>query len=368
MAQHVKQPCIVLTGMHRSGTSLAASLLRKAGLNMGTELLEADHGNKEGYFEDAGFVRFHEEVLSSAGFSREGWGKQISVEVPDTLKSRARELIEARRNQAETWGWKDPRTVLFLDFWRQLLPEARFVFICRPPWEVLDSLYRRRNAGDEVFENEPNLAVETYTAYGKAILKFIKQHPDISLVLEAKRLIDDPAFLSRSITRQFAISVRTPDSECVNKAAFHEEKESYRPALIMRFFPEAVEIYRELTTAAGEPWAFGKEPIRVENSEKWILQDWAKSRRAEKLSKALEYEKRLLHQVDDERQKLFGEVEKKTRALREAHIALHDSDVKLYKAARKLQVVEDSVFWKTRSIIIKVLSALKLYRPPADSE
>jgi len=88
----------------------------------------------------------------------------------------------------------------------------------------------------------------------------------------------------------------------------------------------------------------------------------------EKLSEALAYEKNLLRQVDEERQKLFREVEKKYRELDEAHIAIHECDVKLYKAMRKLQIVEDSVFWKARSVIIKILTTLKLYRPPADSE
>jgi len=273
--------------MHRSGTSLAASLLRDAGLNMGADLLEADEGNREGYFEDTGFVQFHEAVLSAVGISREGWGEYLSVTVPDELKSRARELVDERRKQNGTWGWKDPRTVLFLEFWRQLLPEAYFIFICRPPWEVLDSLYRRRNAGDEVFESDPELAIETYMAYGKAVLKFIKQHADRCLVFEAKTLIADPSVLSHTIEKRFAIPLRVPNAECVKKSAFHEEKDPCRAALIMHFFPEAMKIYQDLTVAAGTEQKTGEVPIRLEACGKGILRDWAKSRRLEKLSEAL---------------------------------------------------------------------------------
>ena len=55
------QCTIVITGMHRSGTSLTASLLQSAGLNLGDRLMEATAtGNPlKGYFEDLDFVEFH---------------------------------------------------------------------------------------------------------------------------------------------------------------------------------------------------------------------------------------------------------------------------------------------------------------------
>ncbi|MEL7418373.1 MAG: hypothetical protein AAGK10_07335 [Cyanobacteria bacterium J06555_3] len=43
---------IIITGMHRSGTSLTASLLQSAGVYLGDRLMSADSGNAKGYFED----------------------------------------------------------------------------------------------------------------------------------------------------------------------------------------------------------------------------------------------------------------------------------------------------------------------------
>jgi hypothetical protein len=45
-------PPIVVTGMHRSGTSLSASILAALGVAMGEQLLPADAANPRGYFED----------------------------------------------------------------------------------------------------------------------------------------------------------------------------------------------------------------------------------------------------------------------------------------------------------------------------
>ncbi|MEY2858272.1 MAG: hypothetical protein RLZZ74_2584, partial [Cyanobacteriota bacterium] len=43
---------MIITGMHRSGTSLTASLLQSAGVNLGDRLMSEDRGNSKGHFED----------------------------------------------------------------------------------------------------------------------------------------------------------------------------------------------------------------------------------------------------------------------------------------------------------------------------
>ena len=44
-------------------------------------------------------------------------------EVVPVFEERARTLVSARASRP-FWGWKDPRTCLFLEFWDRLLPQA----------------------------------------------------------------------------------------------------------------------------------------------------------------------------------------------------------------------------------------------------
>src|SRR5215211_7389105 len=100
--------------MGRSGTSLIASIIQKIGVNIGERLVAPGKANPRGFFEDEDFYKFHEGLLLERGHS-------ILVPPDFVFEPTAREiekaqhLIELRREKA-MWGWKDPRTSLFLDF------------------------------------------------------------------------------------------------------------------------------------------------------------------------------------------------------------------------------------------------------------
>src|SRR5215211_2960053 len=58
---------VLLLGMHRSGTSLGAQALARAGLPMGPALMTAPSpDNLDGYWEDADIVRVQDELLTAA--------------------------------------------------------------------------------------------------------------------------------------------------------------------------------------------------------------------------------------------------------------------------------------------------------------
>ena len=73
---------IIITGMHRSGTSLTASLLQSAGVKIGDRLMGKGTGNSQGHFEDLDFVEFHQQVLESQGLNIAGWTEDNCILVP----------------------------------------------------------------------------------------------------------------------------------------------------------------------------------------------------------------------------------------------------------------------------------------------
>ena len=136
---------ICITGMHRSGTSLTTSWLQACGLTVDNgHLIGVAAGNLKGHFEDKEFVDLHTKIILKENLSSRGWiesSKSYSFQASD--KEGIKMLIKERQKFAQ-WGWKDPRTVLFLEEWVSLIPHIKFIFLWRPAYQVVNSLIERR--------------------------------------------------------------------------------------------------------------------------------------------------------------------------------------------------------------------------------
>ncbi|HEX6861782.1 MAG TPA: sulfotransferase, partial [Thermoanaerobaculia bacterium] len=187
---------LIIAGMHRSGTSLAASLAAAAGVGVGERLLAADHANPRGYFEDAGFLSLQQRMLTESTPPDDGghrdWGWTESERLDRTrfplYREEALALIEAQRRPGR-WGWKDPRTTLALDFWDGLAADARYLFVYRYPWDVADSMQR---LGAEVFLRHPEYAHRIWAFYNRQLLDFCRRHRERSLLVSVNALMRDP--------------------------------------------------------------------------------------------------------------------------------------------------------------------------------
>jgi len=144
---------IVVLGMHRSGTSLLSSILRRMGVNMGTNFLNEDYWNPYGYWEDKDFLWINKGILENAGGSWRnppsrdhitGGAKKFSKAIRETLDRKMRET------NALNWGWKDPRTCLTIWEYHERLPDPKYIYIRRSPFNIYASLIKLHggNHGD----------------------------------------------------------------------------------------------------------------------------------------------------------------------------------------------------------------------------
>jgi hypothetical protein len=194
------QRILAITGMHRSGTSLAASWLERCGMDLGDEYFEATYGNPRGHFEDLVFVGFHKQVLGRQGIN-------FVIEPERELNVSAQETREAysllrERGGRPQWGWKDPRTSLFLDFWRARLLQLRVLGLYRPYNAVVHSLMRRDLRQPAVglkkallpYWHHPanrllaNRYLGTWIRHNQALLRHAEQYPDEIVLLRAEDL------------------------------------------------------------------------------------------------------------------------------------------------------------------------------------
>ncbi|WNN91025.1 sulfotransferase family protein [Gloeocapsopsis dulcis] len=282
---------LIITGMHRSGTSFTTSLLQNAGLDIGKRLLKPGHGNIKGFFENVDFVKFHEEVLRSQGLNEIGWTLEDKVPVQEPYRQQAKEII-SKNSQVNIWGWKDPRTTLFLDFWTELLPDAKFIFIYRSPWEVVDSLYRR---GDEIFMKYPELAVKLWIHYNQKILNFLDSFPDQCLLTSVYSIVSHTEEFIYKINNKFDLNLVKPAAEIYDRSLLYTQTaDIHRPTLIAYYFPEAINVYAELNKreilGGSSPDEALLEQIKAIPEQTWAFQDWINIRHLEKKVKSLRFE------------------------------------------------------------------------------
>jgi len=145
---------IIIIGMHRSGTTMLAQMLRKCGLFIGADL----ESNQESKF----FININEWILNHAGGS---WlnpqpienmlkcdpvKKYVSGYVGNKLASLAscrywgRPRLKAEFSSSQQkWGWKDPRNTFTACYWANQFPGAKIIHIYRNGIDAADSLRRR---------------------------------------------------------------------------------------------------------------------------------------------------------------------------------------------------------------------------------
>jgi len=238
---------LIICGMHRSGTSFVASLVAGAGVHLGDELLEASPGNPRGHFEDVGILDFHRQALVANGIVSEGYTTQPTVELTPSLRRLAAALLAARSGHGRTWGWKEPRTTLFLDAWRALVPDARFLLVFRKPWEVVDSLYRR---GETTFRLNPPFALDVWLHYNRLLLAFAARHPEATLICEAATAAAEPHRLCDAVRERLEVPLGEPP-DCYDASLLRQDDDVGRPALLAATCPESIAVYRRLREVAG---------------------------------------------------------------------------------------------------------------------
>lgn len=158
------QPPLCIVGMHRSGTSMVARLVRDAGLDLGPEedLSPAKPENPDGFWENMRFVEINEHILAAGGGA---WDMPVEIRAASAYpaaRTKA-EFAALRFRHGRPWGWKDPRNSVTLPFWRTIFPEMKILVCVRNPLEVALSLGKRNQIS-------PEASLKLWLTYNERIL------------------------------------------------------------------------------------------------------------------------------------------------------------------------------------------------------
>lgn len=159
-------PPIMVVGMHRSGTSFLTGSLQQAGLELGKHSAWNPH-NLKGNRENLDIVAFHDKMLATRGLA---WDNPPSepIQWSSREKSKAVDLL-ADYKGVPRWGFKDPRSLLVVDGWLEMIPDLKFIGIFRHPSAVAQSLDARGGMPREK-------ALELWRVYNEKLLELHRKY------------------------------------------------------------------------------------------------------------------------------------------------------------------------------------------------
>jgi len=221
--KQVKNFPLIITGMHRSGTSLVSAYLQKCGLDIGKNLLPGKPENPIGFFEDSDFVTVHQKILRK----NEIWLYTPQKEmIPKKIPSDLENLVQHKQKINTTqWGWKDPRTVIFLDFYKKIIPKGCFIFLYRHPFLVIDSLIRRFS--DWHIRLCPFAGARSWLWYNQEIISFIKKYPQKSILFNLGDFIKKPQESIELINNKWDLKLKPKNFRKIYKPKLLKKNKSF---------------------------------------------------------------------------------------------------------------------------------------------
>ena len=154
-----RRTCVLILGMHRSGTSALTRTLSLLGCQLPQRLMGAADGNDAGHWEPYRLVAYNEQFLQGLHSSWHDWRPLDLTGLSFERKADARKdilkIIEDDYGNAKLFIVKDPRICRFPTFFMETLEEAGIdvspILIFRNPLEVFSSLEARKAFWPEGF-------------------------------------------------------------------------------------------------------------------------------------------------------------------------------------------------------------------------
>jgi hypothetical protein len=143
---------VLVLGMHRSGTSALARGVQALGVYLGNDFLTPRPDNPTGYWEDKNICQLNERLLTILGVRWEQVAliSEAAWQAPEieSLLAEAADYVQRTLAISPRWGFKDPRTLRLLPFWRSVLrlldAEEQYLVVIRNPLSVAASLAQRQ--------------------------------------------------------------------------------------------------------------------------------------------------------------------------------------------------------------------------------
>lgn len=235
--------CIIL-GSGRSGTSLTAGLLSRAGYYMGDEIMPARDANPKGFFESQEINDLNEDIIKLVTPQRlkiRKWEffndrpakyQRWLSRIPLSTEMKRTPEIERRifeKIQQQPYCFKDPRFSYTLPIWRPFLENTVYIVVFRHPYSTAQSILKECREADYLRDLKINMeqVLEGWQLMYEHIFKAEKEMGGEWLYIHYEQILNGEAFLKIEKTTQSKIY-----QEFVEKKLYRNQEKELVPSYL----------------------------------------------------------------------------------------------------------------------------------------
>ena len=237
---------VIISGMHRSGTSMVTNILHKLGLTIGEKL---DLNHESIFFQRINIWMMS--LLASSWDSPKNFNR-MDLEVKKNIMIQLNELLNSRTNSlyfgwssiikkgsfseiSRPWGWKDPRNTFTSSIWKEVFPDLKTIYIIRHPIDTAESLFQRQKIekskdikrDKKYLDLVKSLLSITHTSYNSSMLlnsyedcfnlielyynQILDNRDDESLIIKFEDIISNPEIEIQNMLNYCNLSFKQED-------------------------------------------------------------------------------------------------------------------------------------------------------------
>lgn len=223
---------VLILGMHRSGTSSLAGMLKHYGLHLGEEISTNNKHNRKGNQEHFPARKLNNTLIKLHGGT--WYDPRIVTEVPPAFATEIQELKAQFLSEAHIYGIKDPRMLFCIRAWKD--EHTVFVGTIRHPALVWKSLETRNALLPDKVEADWD---EVWYRYNEQLLALYRESPFPMVNF------DWPAQRYQQAVRSIAYSIGLSGDD-----AFFDPNLRHQESADLNMPARCLELYQELSAIA----------------------------------------------------------------------------------------------------------------------
>ena len=241
--------------------------------------------------------------------------------------------------KAPLWGWSDPASLRFLDFWLGFAPEFKFLLVCQTPQQLLAERLENADAPLNVAE-----LLELWQAQHQEMLRFHHRNPERSILIYAADAVASPDLLVAECNQRWKLSLTTTGFDAPSSPEPLDALANFFAYRVASLQPEIDALNREILATATILAPVPLEELTAEPQLEEILADYLSLR--SRLSAAEQEQTKLATQNAGLQSELTAVREQDEQSRLAAELKLQQENELLLLQLHQVQEELEAVFGK----------------------